>query len=186
VADTLALEKLFDDVTARFALDGLSVPNLFGWRPPPEKLTLGNRIIWTPGDIDDGTFGEVTALGVQPGRNPRSLATVLETFTVQILAADTASPELERAQYKAVRLLYDAWYRACWLAAHTTFLVVDQRWLIEKKERRYGAGLRILCTVQAMVPDVAATDATQGLGVEADLTTIELSVSETDLNIQGA
>lgn len=186
MADTLALDKLFDDVVARFALDGLAVPNLFGWRPPPQKLTLGNRIIWTPGDDDDGTFGEVTAVGVQPGRNPRSLATVLETFTVRILAADTLDPEDERAQYRAVRFLYDAWYRACWLAARTTFVVTDQRWLIEKKERRYGAGLRVLCTVQAMIPDVAATDATTGLGVQADLTTTELDVSETDLDIEGA
>ena len=186
MADTLALDKLYDDVVARFALDSLSVPNLFGWRPPPEKMILGNRIIWTPGDDEDGTFGELVATGIQPGRNPRSLATVQELFTVRILAADTTAPEDERAQYRAVRFLYDAWYRACWLAAHTTFLVVDQRWLIEKKERRYGAALRILCTVQAMVPDVAATDATTGLGVEADLTTTELSVSETDLDIRGA
>lgn len=179
----LALPKLFDDVVARFAAEGTNVPNLFGWRDPPQKLTLGNRIIWTPGDDQDGTFGELRS-AMQPGRNARSLATVIETFTVKILAADTLTPETERAQYQAVRELYDAWYRACWLAARTTFAVLDQRWMIEKTERRYGAALRVLCTVQAMVPDAPATDANSGAGTGNGVTgavdTTELDVTEHD------
>lgn len=186
MAIVLALPKLFDDVVAAFAADGMVTPQVFGWRDPGQRVIDGDRIIWTPGDDEDGAFGEIGA-AKQPGRNPRPLGTVFELFTVRIVAADTDNPENERAQYQAVRELYDAWYRACWNAARTTFSVQDQRWLIEKKDRRYGAGLRVLCTVEAMIPDgPAAVDVSTGLGVKADNSTTVLNVTETDLQIKGA
>lgn len=180
MADTLALPWLYDQVQARFTAEGLTVPMTFGWRQPTQRLLLGNRLLWVPGDPDDGTAGVVGAARY-PGRNPRPLATLPEVFTVFVLAADVLTPELERAQYIAVRTLFDAWYRAAFLAATDTLAVEDVRWLVEKKDRRYGAGLRATCTIQAMIPDAPTTDATEGLvKLAAEIATTELGVTETD------
>jgi predicted GTPase len=95
-----------------------------------------------------------------PGGLPsRSLGTLNEVFTVKVVAADTSSPEDERAQYTACRLLFDTWYRAAYLAAKDTLQVQDVRWLTAMKDRRYGTALRALCTIQAMIPDAPLMDA---------------------------
>lgn len=174
----LALPRLYDAVVARFAADGLSVPNLFGWRTPPQKYTLGNRICWIPGDTDSGDLGE-TLPARYPGRNPRSLATLGELFTIEIIASDPDLTKLEheRVQYQAVRELYDAWYRAVYLAAYGTFAVQSSTWMIEKKERRYGAAIRVVCSIEAMIPDAPLTDVSPAA---ATVTTTQLSLSEID------
>lgn len=183
MANVLALPDLYDAVVARFAAESTLVPNLFGWRDPPQKLTLGTRICWVPGDDASGDVGDVGAARY-PGRNPRPLGTLNEIFTVLILSSDTATPEFERAQYQAVRELFDAWYRACYLHARDTFAVRSSSWVIEKRERRYGACLRLVCTIQAMIPDAPATDANADVGMNAGvvaaLDTTELDVTETD------
>ncbi len=179
MAIVLALPKLFDAVVARFAADGLSVPNLFGWRPPHQRETQSARIVWVPGDMDGGTLGDLGP-AKQPGRDPRPLATLNELFTVLIRSSNAATPENERAQYQAVRELYDAWYRACWRAARNTFFVQDQRWVVDQNDRRHGAELRVLCSIEAMIPDTANTDVTDET-VSGDLTTALEDVEENDL-----
>lgn len=165
---TLALPYLFDAVVARFALDAAAldppvapVPQAFGWREPA-KRTGALRIVWVPGDDESGDMGEVAAAR-NPGGNPRPLATLNELFTVYLEAVDLDAPENERAQYIAARELYDAWLRAVYLAVHGAFAIQGQTWVTEKSVRRYGATIRVLCTVEAMVPDatneLAATDA---------------------------
>lgn len=155
MADVLALELLFDSVVARFAAEvapGVApVPNLFGWRDPAQKLTTGARILWIPGN-PNGDLGSLLP-ATQPGRNPRSIATLAELFTVEILAHDAAALENERAQYHATRLLFDAWLRAVYLAMPGRVALVTNEWITDRKERRFGAAIRAVCTVSAMVPD---------------------------------
>lgn len=177
----LALPYLFDGVEALFAADAAAqvppvepVPQAFGWREPARRTgTL--RIIWVPGDDASGAMGDLGPAR-QPGREPRPLATLHEIFTVYIEARDASAAENERAQYQAARELYDAWYRAVHRVAHGTFVVRSQGWVIDKALRRAGAAIRVLCTVQAMVPDAPLSL----VNVEgADIQTSELDVTET-------
>lgn len=151
---TLALDHLYDAVTARFTAEFASPPlQVFGWREPAKRAGAMPRIVWVPGDDESGDLG--TWLPARnPGRNPRPLATIGELVTVYFEAVDLTAPEDERAQYRAARLLYDAWLRAVYLAAHGTFVVVAHRWEKERSTRRYGATIRAVLSIQSMVPDV--------------------------------
>jgi hypothetical protein len=186
VATVFALENLFDAVVAQFAADSVAVQSDFGWRFPPQKLealdpTRPRRIVWVPGD-DDGTIGTLGPVK-QPGRLPRSIGTLAEACTVLILAVDSTALENERAQYHAARALFDQWYRACYLAAYGTFEIESVTWMTAHKERRYGAGIRVLLTIDAMIPDDgpdSSTDANEGLDLTAELATTLKDVTETD------
>lgn len=174
MAIVLALPKLFDDVVAQFAADGTAVPNLFGWRKSAQQLTTGKRIVWIPGD-PRGSLGAMLPAR-NPGRNPRPVGTLEELFTVEISSNDPTQLEDERAQYQATRELYDAWYRAVYLAARGTFRVVSDEWVVDKKERRYGATIRCVCAIQAEIPDAAAATAPVDTGALIDV--IEYAVDE--------
>lgn len=192
----LALEKLRDDVVAVLANDGtfgdpLAVPaapdalaqagNPFGWRETGRQRTKAS-IVWVPGDDKSGSLGEL-----QPPRYPgridpgRPLGTLDELFTVYVSASDDSSPDNERLQYHATRLLYDAWWRAVYLSAHGTVRLVSQAWVIggsaPRAERRYGAAIRVVGAIQAMIPD-ATPDVLQP-PFEADITPSELDVTDT-------
>lgn len=173
MADVLALEHLFDAVVARFTAEGTVAVNAFGWRVPAQH-PVGARIAWVPGD-PAGNVGVVLPAR-NPGRNPRPIATLSELFTVEISAQDPTAPEDERAQYRVVRLLRDAWHRAVHLAVHGTFAIRSETWLIDKKERRHGATLRIICSIEAMVPDEAQETAPVDTSAELDVE--ELDVTE--------
>lgn len=147
----LALPELFDAVVARFDLDSTAADQHFGWREPPRHKTSHARIVWVPGDEGANTGNVDPARN--PGGNPRSLATLRELFTVYIGADDPRFPEDERAQYVATRLLFDAWVRAVYLAAHGTFLIESVSWNTSKTERRHGAELVCVCWVEALIPD---------------------------------
>jgi hypothetical protein len=182
MAVVFALEKLFDDVVARFATEGpwitppivsppapgVPVPNEFGWKKPEQQKLRGNRIIWVPGDDDSGDAGEYLPARQIAG-NPRNLARVGELFTVYIVGEDKAQPENERAQYNAARVLHDAWFRAVWLAAFGTFKFNKPKWFGDAKERRRGATLRVLGTIDSPLPDTihdfVAADAHAEIGV---------------------
>lgn len=152
-----ALPVLFDAVVDRFDTDSTAVEMHFGWREPQKYKTARARIVWVPGD-EGGNVGEVRparnpGTGTNGGTGPRSLATLAELFTVYISANDPKSPEDEREQYIATRALFDAWYRAVYLAAHGTFAVLSTAWNNSKNERRHGAELVCVCWVEAKVPD---------------------------------
>jgi hypothetical protein len=152
MADTLALERLFDAVATRFTVEGTAADNVFGWRARSLQREDGkSRVAWIPGD-PSGAAGSVTA-AKQPGRNPRPIATLEELFTVEIIGVDPNAGEDERAQWKATRLLRDAWHRAVYLAAHGTFTIKSEVWVDDKTQRRFGTMLRIVATIEAMVPD---------------------------------
>lgn len=166
MAVKFALEALFDAVVARFATEGpwlvapvlappapgTPVPNTFGWKKPEQQQLRGNRIIWVPGDDENGDVGEYLPAR-QIGAEPRNLARLGERFTVYIVGEDKTQPENERAQYNAARLLHDAWFRAVWKAAYGTFKFDKPRWYGEAKERRRGATMRLLGTLDAPLPD---------------------------------
>jgi hypothetical protein len=153
MADTLALEKVFDDVVARFAAESTNVPNVFGWRKPANRGAQQNRICWVPGD----PAGAAGAVGPahHPGENPRSIGTLEEIFTVYIEGRDSSSPEDERAQYVATRFIFDAWFRAAFLSVRNLLTVKSTTWMVDRTTRRHGATLRLVCTVDAKIPDAA-------------------------------
>jgi hypothetical protein len=153
MADTLAFEKLVHDVVDRFDDDGTDVPNVFGWRSPERRGGRQNRICWVPGD-PSGALGPVTSARF-PGGNPRSIGTLEETFTVYIEGRDLNHPEDELRQYKATRLLFDAWFRAVYLSVRNLLTIKSAAWMTDRKTRRHGATLRVVCSLQAMIPDQA-------------------------------
>jgi hypothetical protein len=163
----LALPTLYDAVVARFDLDSTNVESHFGWREPQKHKTARARIVWVPGDEGGGTGNVDPARN--PGGNPRSLATLRELFTVYIAADDPQFPENERSQYTATRLLFDAWVRAVYLAAHGTFSIESVSWNTSKNERRHGAELVCVCWIEALIPDAPYELAPPD--TEADITT---------------
>lgn len=177
MAIIFALPRIYDAVVARFAADGTAVPNVFGWRTVAQRPAGVKRIAWVPGD--DGELGKLGAARSPGGlgAGARSLGTLHELFTVYIQAQDAAAAESERTQYQATRELFDAWWRAVYLAAHGTVTVESARWVDEKLERRFGACLRIVCTVDAMIPDAVYTVAALETG--AQVSTSALDETET-------
>lgn len=186
---TLALPYLYDSVVSRFLTEGPAVPgssptrpipNLFGWRVPAQTITTGDRICWVPGAPESGDIGEILPAR-NPGGDPRSLATLEEIFHCYIHAADRTSPtapENEMLQYIAARTLYDAWYRALYLTVRGAFRIVSNEWVIEKKERRYGATILVVVAIQAVVADEPAT--MMPIDTSAVIDIQELDVTETD------
>lgn len=158
----LALVLLYEAVVARMDAEAIATsetptPHAFGWREPArrqdEAVGVWRRVVWVPGD--DGDLGDLLPAR-QPGRNPRPIATIAELFTVYLEAADrstAATAENELAQYTATRLLFDAWLRAARLHAGEQLVVESARWVTDKTTRRFGATLRVVCSIQAMVPD---------------------------------
>lgn len=167
----LALEHLFDAVVARFALEGTNVPNVFGWREPA-KQSPAPRICWVPGD-PNGAAGALSAPRNTAARNPRSLATLNEFVTIEIYGQDPTKPEEERAQYRATRLLFDAWLRAVYLAAHGTYRVASTNWVNAKAGRNHGTCLRVVLSLEAVVPDSALEAAPVDVGARIDVQSLD-------------
>jgi hypothetical protein len=178
---TLALPKLYADVMARFATDaaaedppGTAPSQAFGWREPA-KRSGSMRVVWVPGDDSTGEIGEMGPAR-NPGRNPRSLGTLAELFTVYLEAVDLTAPENELAQYKVARHLFDAWFRALYLAAHGTVALRSVAWVTDKTLRRYGATIRVVGTIESVVADAPLE--TAPVDVHAEIEVNELDVSE--------
>src|SRR5690606_2142778 len=170
-----AYEKLIEDVRADFAERGLGVPNIFGWRGPAQQLKPGSRINWVPGDHTSGDLGKVGA-PKWPGRHPRPLGTLGELFTVTITGIPSAGHlDNEAKQYRETRLLFDAWYRAVYNAAHGTFAIQRAAWIVNRKERQAGAAIRVLLELQAKLSDATDTAAAE-MPLGADLA-MKLNVS---------
>ena len=188
MATLLSLEILYDAVVARFgaeaafggsgaaALTAAAAANRFGWREPNRQLHPANHIVWAPGD-ERGAAGEVTA-PKYPGRlDPgRPLGTLNDLFTCWISGFDATNPRDERAQWKATRLLFDAWYRAVYLEAHGTYAIRSVRWETSKNEMRFGACLVVTGSIEGMIPDTTPTLAPAG--AHAHITVTELAVSD--------
>jgi len=156
--EQLALEGLYSDVVASFACDELKVDQPFGWRAVAQQV-MGPRIVWVPGEPRSGNAGTLGPAQL-PGRLPRPLATFLERFHV-VISNGAALDEKELAQYRAARLLFDAWYRAAWRVARQQLTVESTQWVttagvnssLPRQERRHGAAMIVICTLEASIPD---------------------------------
>lgn len=147
----LAVPRAYDAVVQRFSDDGTTCDFGFGWRESTKQLASSRRIVFQPGDAS-GAVGDVSGARF-PGRNPRPIGTLNELFTVFVEAYDTTDPENERAQYQATRELWDAFYRALYLACYGTFEIVSSKWDTSKNVRRRGAMLVAVISLQSMIPD---------------------------------
>ncbi len=165
---------LYRGVVDVFAEDGIICENYFGWRGPtlaPKAPGL-RKISWVPGD-DKGDAGKLAPPVQTEGQTARSLATWNESLTIYLTAVDPTNLADEVAQYTAVRLLHDNWFRALWAAAGRVgtvgrFTVESYTWLTDKKEMPHGGCLRALCTAQAKIPDEAFIYAPIDLAAELD------------------
>lgn len=167
MATILALEFLFDAVVERFECEGTNAAQTFGWREPSKQLQAFPKIVWVPGDPNGG-LGTIAPPNF-PGRTPRRpLATLVELCTVTISSEDLSDPHNERLQYHATRLLFDAWYRAVYLAATQTHRIESSSWVVEQNERRRGASIRVVLGIMAMIPD--APLATAPVDTKAEIT----------------
>lgn len=167
----LALPLLYEAVVDRFDDEGTMCVQSFGWLEPPKLGQANARITWTPGDVG-GALGDVVEPR-QPGRNPRPIGTLHELCTVEIYAYDPASPTSELAQYTACRLLFDAWYRAVYLAARGTFEVQSSEWIRPKSGRSHGACIRVVMRVDAMLPDAEYELAPTPMAADLDVALLD-------------
>lgn len=181
MATVLALPLLYEAVVQRFADEAAAevppatpIAQPFGWREPTKRAGE-RRIVWVPGA--DGDVGEVGPAR-NPGRNPRPLATLDELFTVWIEGFDSSEPENELKQYTAARLLFDDWLRAVHHAAHGTYEIHSVRWVDDKNLRRHGATIRVVASVEAMVPD--SESETAPVDTDADVTSYPSKDGVTD------
>ena len=148
---TLAVENLFNAVSASFAADGIHAQNLFGWRIPTQH-PFGPRIAWVPGDPSNSAGLSTAPRG--PGGLPvRALGMLRELCTVYITAQDPSDPENELVQYHIVRQLHDAWLRAVYHAAYGTFWIRSEGWETKRSERRHGATMRVVFELLAPILD---------------------------------
>jgi hypothetical protein len=172
---TLALTHVFDEVVARFAAEAAAqippvvpVPQVFGWREPAQRSGLSHRIVWVPGDDSNGDVGAILPAR-QPNRDPRPLATLGELVTVYIEAQETLAPENEREQYIAARELFDQWHWHLYHVARGVSTIQSIQWVVDKLTRRAGATLRVLVTIEAVLPDAPATTAPKPVDANVDV-----------------
>lgn len=151
MAVVFALPHLFDAVVAQFAADGMNVPQTFGWLEPARQQPTTARIVWVPGDTT-GMLGDIAA-PKYTGMVPRQLFTLNELATVYVTAFDAVNATIERAQYEAARLLFDAWVRAVEIAAYGTYKFLRSEWLLGDRVRRAGATIRTVFAIQAPIVD---------------------------------
>jgi hypothetical protein len=152
---------LYQAVVDRFATDEVSIPQSFGWRAPGKREPAGTRIVWVPGD-PKGSLGKIVPPRkvAGPGNatgNPRALANLDELFYVEITSGDEKDPENELAQYNEVRRIFDLWYAAVFRAAEGNLTVQSADWMNKLNLRRHGAGLKVVCSFLAVIPDKKQT-----------------------------
>lgn len=164
----------------RWTQNGPAVPVFqFGTREPAKRGDV-YRVVFVPGD-ESGNAGALVAPR-NPGRNPRPLHTLDELFTVYVEAFDSSAgkPEIELAQWKAARILWDAVIRAIYLSAHGTYEVISTQHMVDRSTRRHAWTMRSVIAIQSMVPDApgfvlsAPTSIALTVGLEVDDDPVEI------------
>lgn len=182
---TFALPELVKRVRERLAADALAagtaaIPVEFGWEARYLSRSTTHRIVFVPGDDSSGTLGATSGADSPYVGLARPLAALDEQWTCYLEAEDL-SDESEVAQYTAARMLYDAWYRAVYLArsenGRIPVTILSQRWIADRTHRDAGAALRVTGTVSAAILDTPTTIAPVDTG--AALTVAQLDVEET-------
>lgn len=166
-----ALEALYREVGALFDSEGTVVSDgiedkeitqSFGWREPAKLMESAPHIVWVPGDPNGGAGTIVSPR--QPGQTPaRSLNDFDELFYVEFHGINRAEFENEKAQYNAAMTLFHLWWRAVYIARCARVAFVSASWLNERKERRAGATLRAICSVQCPILDTAFSPVVDGV-----------------------
>jgi len=141
-----------------------------GWRKSVQQdnYATGGRVVFQPGD-ENGSAGKASgaqkvsdlSLAVGAKRNPRSVGTLFEFFTVFVWGrdADATLATNELAQYIATRTLYDAVYLSLYNHASAGegakgyFPLNDPKWILDHTQRPHGGELKATGVVQAMHPD---------------------------------
>lgn len=153
----LAIPRAYDEVVQRFSDEGTECDFGFGWRETQTQSSGPRRITFQPGDATGG-LGDFAPARF-PGGNPRPIGTLKELVTLFVEARDESNPENERAQYQATRELFDALYRALYLACHGNLEVVSSKWDTTKSVRRRGAMIVCVVSIQAALVDAPLSTA---------------------------
>lgn len=151
-----AIAQLVADVQALATAEANDVSIVYGAREPHRTTNQGpgraNRIVFAPGDDKDkaGTYSKAR----YPGRNPRSLATLAETFRVYVWAFDPSAPRDELKQDEACRAIHEWAVRAIYLKAHGTYALKDPQWVRGPLDAaRLGSELFFLLELQLPIFD---------------------------------
>lgn len=176
MASVFALPILYQAVVDRFTADMFECVCTFGFNEAPKVITSTRRVTFTPGDTSRG-LGSISApKGI--GRNPRSLATLEELFTLTMHGVDTSNPSNDLLQYEVARGLYDAVYAAMYRAAHGTFKIQRSEWL-PKEIITHGACIRSVCSVDAAIFTQPAPQEVAPVDSQASTTLEDLDHEET-------
>jgi hypothetical protein len=156
-----------DQLSATQGVGVTTVAFSLGWRKPLEQgnYAAAGRVVFQPGD-ENGAAGKQAAAqkvadlsqAVGAKRNPRSVGTLYEFFTVFVWGQDTTGPTNELAQYVATRTLYDALYLSLYNHASAGedakgyFPLNDPKWILDHAQRPHGGELKATGVVQAMHP----------------------------------
>jgi len=175
---TLALDYLFDRLESETADRLDPVPAVvFGWREAPKQVNQGtgraNRIVLSPGD-PGGKVGDLEG-GKLPGRNPNSLATMVELATLYLWAYDATAATDARKQWRACRRLHDVVLPICIRAFRGRWKQLSKSWIRSELERPFGAEMQVVFAVESMVPDDLVPYAAGGV-----VTGIDLSINGQD------
>jgi len=158
----LAVEHLFERIVAE-TLERVppTAPEteppircVFGWREATRQTNAGPggaaRVVVQPGD-PAGKLGSLEG-AKSPGRNPLPIATLVELVTIYLWAVDR-DDRSELAQYRAARRLHDLVVPIVIRTFRGRWKLVAAEWVRPELERRFGAELRLVVAVEALVPD---------------------------------
>ncbi len=158
----LALEHLFDRIAAETlervppTLPSTTPPIscVFGWREPTKQTNQGpsgaSRVVVQPGD-QTGKLGTLDGAKL-PGRNPPTVATLVELATIYLWAVD-ATDKSELGQYRAARRLHDLVVPIVARNFRGRWKLMSASWVRPELERRFGAELALVIALETVIPD---------------------------------
>lgn len=167
----LALEHLFERIVAETLErvppadvgDPPPVACHFGWRESSMQDNQGvagaARVVLQPGDVT-GKVGDLVGAKL-PGRNPPPLATMPELATLFLWAQDP-DDDTELGQWRATRRLHDLVMPIVIRNFRGRWKQLSKEWVKPTLERRFGAELRIVISVESMIPDDVVPQAPGG------------------------
>ncbi len=143
--------------------DPAPIKCVFGWREPNQQVNQGPagaaRVVLSPGD-DSGKVGSSEPAKL-PGRNPKSVATMAELVTLYLWAHDPVE-KTDLGQWRACRRLHDVVMPIVIRTFTTRQKEISKTWVRPDLERRFGAEMRVVLAVEAMIPDNVRPQVTGG------------------------
>lgn len=182
----LAVEHLFERIVAETVArvppanedDPPPIACVFGWREPAKQINAGPagaaRVVLQPGD-PSGKLGSLEGAKL-PGRNPLPVATLVELATLYLWAVDS-SDRSDLAQYRAARRLHDLVVPILLRNFRGRWKLLAADWVRPELERPYGAELRLVIAVEALIADDITPEAPGGTVETIDGTIASLTGS---------